>query len=77
MCCDVAIGRRTMTEKELKQMVQDEEKRLGVGSSDFMRRHREIMEQCNSFSPISGRKEAADEKAGIRCERPSGAPGRV
>lgn len=64
-----------MTEKELKQMVQDEEKRLGVGSSDFMRRHREIMEQCDSL--ISGRKEAADEKAGIRCERPSGAPGCV
>ena len=66
-----------MTEKELKQMVQDEEKRLGVGSSDFMRRHREIMEQCNSFSPISGRKGAAEEKAGIRCERPSETPGRV
>ena len=66
-----------MTEKELKQMVQDEEKRLGVGSSEFMRRHREIMEQCNSFGPISGGKEAADEKAGIRRERPSGAPGRV
>lgn len=66
-----------MTEKELKQMVQDEEKRLGVGSSDFMRRHREIMEQCNSFSPISGRKEAADEKAGIRCKGSAGAPGRV
>ena len=63
-----------MTEKELKQMVQDEEKRLGVGSSEFMRRHREIMEQCNSFSPISGRKEAADEKAGVQRERPSGAP---
>lgn len=66
-----------MTEKELKQMIQDEEKRLGVGSSDFMRRHREIMEQCNSFSPISGRKEAADEKAGIRCKGSAGAPGRV
>lgn len=66
-----------MTEKELRQMVQDEEKRLGVGSSDFMRRHREIMEQCNSFSPISGRKEAADEKTGIRCEGSAGAPGRV
>lgn len=66
-----------MTEKELKQMVQEEEKRLGVGSSDFMRRHREIMEQCNSFSPISGRKEAADEKAGIRCKGSAGAPGRV
>lgn len=66
-----------MTEKELKQMVQDEEKRLGVGCSDFMRRHREIMEQCNSFSPISGRKEAADEKTGIRCKGSAGAPGRV
>lgn len=64
-----------MTEKELRQMVLDEEKRLGVGSSDFMRRHREIMEQCDSL--ILGREEAADEKAGIRCERPSGAPGRV
>ena len=66
-----------MTVNELKQMVQDEEKRLGVGSSEFMRRHREIMEQCNSFSPISGRKEAADEKAGIRCKGSAGAPGRV
>ena len=66
-----------MREKEIRQMVQDEEKRLGVGSSDFMRRHQEIMEQCNSFDPISGRKETADEKAGIRRKGSAGAPGRV
>ena len=44
-----------MTEKELMQMVHDEENRLGVGSADFMRRHQEIMDQCDRL--MSGRKE--------------------
>lgn len=40
-----------MTEKELMQMIHDEEKRLGVGSNDFMKKHQEIMEQCNNLMP--------------------------
>lgn len=33
-----------MTQKELNQMIKDEEQRLGVGSEEFMKRHYEIME---------------------------------
>lgn len=32
-----------MTEKDLADMIEAEEKRLGVGSRQFMERHREIM----------------------------------
>ena len=32
-----------MTEKELAAMVEAEEKRLGVGSRQFMERHQEFM----------------------------------
>ena len=33
-----------MTREELMEMIAAEEKRLGVGSAEFMERHREIME---------------------------------
>ncbi len=33
-----------MTEEELDAMVEAEEKRLGVGSKEFIQRHNEIME---------------------------------
>ncbi len=32
-----------MTEKDLTNMIEAEEKRLGVGSRQFMERHQEIM----------------------------------
>ena len=36
-----------MTEKELADMIEDEEKRLGLHSPEFMQRHREIMETAD------------------------------
>lgn len=37
--------------QELSQMMQElavkEEERLGIGSPEFIQRHKEIMEQCN------------------------------
>lgn len=38
-----------MTQKELKAMVDAEAQRLGIGSSAFMERHREIMELANQI----------------------------
>lgn len=38
-----------MTREELAAMVAAEEKRLGIGSSDFMERHREIMELADQI----------------------------
>ncbi len=38
-----------MTQEELEAMVAAEEKRLGVGSSEFMERHREIMELADQI----------------------------
>ena len=36
-----------MTEKELADMIEAEEKRLGLHSPEFMERHREIMETAD------------------------------
>lgn len=36
-----------MTEKELADMTEAEEKRLGLHSPEFMQRHREIMETAD------------------------------
>ena len=36
-----------MTEKDLADMIEAEEKRLGLHSPEFMERHREIMETAD------------------------------
>ena len=36
-----------MTEKELADMIEAEEKRLGLHNPEFMQRHREIMETAD------------------------------
>ena len=38
-----------MTQEELKAMVDAEAQRLGIGSSEFMERHREIMELADQI----------------------------
>ena len=38
-----------MTQEELKAMVDAEAQRLGIGSSAFMERHREIMELADQI----------------------------
>lgn len=37
----------TLTEKELAELMEAEEKRLGLHSPEFMQRHREIMETAD------------------------------
>lgn len=37
-------GKETMNQSDIKELVEAEEKRLGVGSDEFQNRHREIME---------------------------------
>lgn len=55
-----------MSQEEFKAMVEDlvaqEEERLGVGSEDFLRRHREIME-------LIGEAEKAQKERRQRMER--------
>lgn len=55
-----------MSQEEFKAMVEDlvaqEEKRLGVGSEDFQRRHREIME-------LIGEAERAQEERRQKLDR--------
>lgn len=38
-----------MAKEELDAMVAEEEKRLGVGSEEFVRRHNEIMDQLDQI----------------------------
>ena len=38
-----------MTKEELDAMVAEEEKRLGVGSEEFMKRHNEIMGELDQI----------------------------
>lgn len=38
------VGGNFMTKEEFNAMIAEEEKRLGVGSKEFMERHNEIME---------------------------------
>lgn len=48
-----------MTQKELDEMIAAEEKRLNLGSEEFMRRHNEIMEEADRIQKReTARKEA-------------------
>ena len=58
-------GSDFMTEEELDAMVEAEEKRLGVGSKEFIQRHNEIMELIDR---ARGKGAAADGKTDY--ERP-------
>lgn len=51
--------------EELAVMIAAEEKRLGVGSKEFMERHREIMEQIDS---LMEKGEGKRDKAVYDCE---------
>ena len=52
-----------MTEEELDAMVEAEEKRLGVGSKEFIQRHNEIMELIDR---ARGKGAAADGMCKVR-----------
>lgn len=48
-------GSDFMTEEELDAMVEAEEKRLGVGSKEFMQRHYEIMRMIGKARQNGGK----------------------
>lgn len=59
-----------MTKQDIEKMVQEEERRLGVGSADFLQRHEEIMQQCQraaEIQPHMGQKGEKDGKTAIDC----------
>lgn len=53
-----------LSQEELDAMVEAEEKRLGVGSKEFMQRHNEIMQRIER---TRGKGAAADGKADYEC----------
>ena len=53
-----------LSKEELDAMVAEEEKRLGVGSKEFLQRHNEIMELIDR---ARGKGAAADGKADYEC----------
>ncbi len=53
-----------LSQEELAAMMAAEEKRLGVGSKEFMQRHNEIMELIDK---ARGKGAAADGKADYEC----------
>lgn len=60
-----------MQQKELDELVAAEEKRLGVGSREFMERHNEIMESIEKLMERS----AVNDKANYECKRCYGSAG--
>ncbi len=65
-----------MTEEELDAMVEAEEKRLGVGSKEFIQRHNEIMELIDR-DRARGKGAAADGKTDYECPGRHGSAGSV
>jgi len=54
-----------LSREELAAMMAEEEKRLGVGSREFMQRHNEIMELIDK---ARGKGASADGKADYECQ---------
>lgn len=63
-----------LSKKELDQLAATDEKRLGVGSKEFMQRHNEIMELIER---TRGKGAAADGKADYECQGCYGGAGSV
>ncbi len=53
-----------MTEEELDAMVAEEEKRLGVGSKEFLQRHNEIMRMIGKARQNGGKSDGTDSTDG-------------
>jgi len=63
-----------LSQEELDAMVEAEEKRLGVGSKEFIQHHNEIMELIDR---ARGKGAAADGKADYECQGCYGSVGSV
>lgn len=57
-------GSDFMTEEELDAMVAEEEKRLGVGSKEFLQRHNEIMRMIDEARQNGGKSDGTDRTDG-------------
>jgi len=63
-----------LSKEELAVMMAEEEKRLGVGSKEFLQRHNEIMELIDR---ARGKGAATDGKANYECQGCYGSAGSV
>lgn len=63
-----------LSQEELAAMMDKEEKRLGVGSKEFIQRHNEIIELIDR---ARGKGAAADGKADYECPGRYGSSGSV
>ena len=68
------MQRKFITREEFAAMVDEEEKRLGIGSKEFIQRHNEIMELIDE---ARGKGAAADGKADYECQGCYGGSGSV
>ncbi len=55
-----------LSKEELEAMVTAEEKRLGVGSEEFMQRHNELMEQIEQLLEESRQRRAVRQIMNVR-----------
>ncbi len=55
-----------LSAKELEAMMAEEEKRLGVGSEEFMRHHNELMEQIEQLLEESRQRRAVRQIMNVR-----------
>ncbi len=58
--------RGAMTKEELDALVAEEERRLGIGSEEFMKRHNEIMEEVDQ---IKEREEESRRMVAARVDK--------
>lgn len=63
-----------LSQEELTAMMAAEEKRLGVGSREFMQRHNEIMELIDKARAKGA---TADGKADYECQGCHGSAGSI
>lgn len=63
-----------LSNEELAAMTAAEEKRLGVGSKEFIQRHNEIMELIDK---ARGKGAAEDGKTGYECQGCYGGAGSI
>ena len=54
------MQRKFITREEFAAMVDEEEKRLGIGSKEFIQRHNDIMRMAGKARQNGGKPDGAD-----------------